>query len=125
MVAPLRKGYDDLGESLTTIDGDADALASATAALERQVAALSQYVQRTPEAELSKSELLTTLRARKAAVTSAHASLAEGPIGLRGRGRAGGRALRRLMRSLTAFRKQIDKALTALVRRYTGGGSGA
>jgi hypothetical protein len=48
MVAPLRKGYDDLGESLTTIDGDADALASATAALERQVAALSQYVQRTP-----------------------------------------------------------------------------
>jgi hypothetical protein len=39
MVAPLRKGYDDLGESLTTIDGDADALASATAALERQVAA--------------------------------------------------------------------------------------
>ena len=29
------------------------------------------------------------------------------------------------MRSLTALRKQIDKALTALVRRYTGGGSGA
>ena len=74
-----RNGYDDLGECLTTIHGDADALASAAAALERQVAALSQYVKRTPEAELSKRELLTTLRARKAAVTSAHASLAEGP----------------------------------------------
>ena len=114
LVAPVRESYDDLGEALTTIDGDADALATAASALERQAAALSEYVQQTPEAQLSKRklrELVTTLRARKAALTSAHASLADGQSGYGDAAELVDARLDALARSITALRKQIDKAL--------------
>jgi chromosome segregation ATPase len=114
MVAPVRESYDDLGEALTTIDGDADALAAAAAALERQVAALSEYVQQTPEGQLSKRklrELITTLRARKAALTSAHASLAEGQSGFGDAAELVDTNFDALARAITTLRKQIDKAL--------------
>lgn len=114
MVGPLRESYDDLGEALTTIEGDADALAAAAAALERQVAVLSEYVRRTPEAQLSKAalrELVTTLRARKAALASARASLAEGQSGYRDAAELVSARFDQLTRAISALRKQIDKSL--------------
>ena len=113
-VAPLRESYDDLGEVLTMIDADANALATAASALERQVAALSEYVEQTPKAQLSKRELrefVTTLRARKAALTSAHTSLEEGQSGYGDAAELVDARFDGLTRAITALRKQIDKAL--------------
>jgi chromosome segregation ATPase len=114
MVGPVRESFDDLGEALTTIEGDADALAAAASALERQVAVLSEYVRRTPEGQLSKAELrelVTTLRARKAALASAHASLAEGQSGYGDAADLVDARFDQLTRAITALRKQIDKSL--------------
>jgi chromosome segregation ATPase len=114
MVAPVREGYDDLGEALTTIEGDTDALATAASALERQVATLNAYVQQTPAGQLSKRklrELVTTLRARKAASTSAHASFAEGQSGYGDAAELVDARFEQLTRAITTLRKQIDKAL--------------
>lgn len=113
MVGPVRESYDDLGDALTALDGDADALAAAASTLERQVAALSEYVRRTPEAQLSKAklrELVTTLRARKAALASAHSSLAEGQSGYGDAAEQVAARFDQLTRAITALRKQIEKA---------------
>jgi chromosome segregation ATPase len=114
LVGPMQESYDDLAEALTTIDGDADALAAAAAALERQAAVLSEYVRRTPEAQLSKAELrelVTTLRARKAALASAHASFTEGQSGYGDAAELVDARFDQLTRSISALRKQIDKSL--------------
>lgn len=114
LVAPLRASYEDLGEILTTMDADRDAIAAATAALVREVAALAEYLRRTAEDELSKRELrkhATTLGARTAALRAARASLVEGQAGY---SEAAGRVesgFDDLTRAVTALRKQIAQAL--------------
>jgi hypothetical protein len=114
LVPPLRESYDDLGEVLTTMDGDRDAIAAAAAALERGVAALTAYLRRTPEDELSKRELgehAATLRGRSAALRAARAALVDAQAGY---GEAAERVDARfdeLSKAVIGLRKQIARAL--------------
>jgi chromosome segregation ATPase len=113
-VTPLRTSYDDLGEVLTAMDGDGDAIASAATALERDLAALTDYLRRTDEDDLSKRTLrkhTTTLRARLAALRTARASFVESQAGY---GDAAARVDSRfdeLSKAVAALRKQIARAL--------------
>jgi chromosome segregation ATPase len=114
LVQPVRDSYDDLGDILTAIDADTDALAAVAGALEREVAALTEYLRRTDADALSERELrkrATTLRARLAALRTARVSLAEAQAGY---GDAADRVDSRfdeLTRAVTALRKQVAKAL--------------
>jgi chromosome segregation ATPase len=114
LVAPLREGYEGLGEVLITMDADRDALAAAAGALERDLAALTEYLRRTEEDKLSERELrkqATTLRGRLAALRTARVSL----VGAQAQyGDAADRVDSRfeeLTNAVAALRKQIEKAL--------------
>jgi chromosome segregation ATPase len=114
LVAPLRESYGDVNEVIATVDGDADAVVAAAAALTREVAALNTYLRRTEESQLSERVLrkhVTTLLARGAALRTARSSLAEAQAGY---GVAAARVesgFEELAKAVTALRKQIAKAL--------------
>jgi chromosome segregation ATPase len=114
LVTPLRESYADLDEALTAMNGDADAVAAAAGALQRAVAALNDYVRRTPEDELSKRKLrehVTTLRARAAALGTARAAFVEAQGGYEGAAERVESRFDELTRAIAALRKQINKAL--------------
>jgi chromosome segregation ATPase len=114
LVQPLRESYEGLGEVLTAMDADRDAIAAAAAALERDVAALTEYLRRTDEDELSERELrkrATTLRARLAALRTARASLVDAQAGYSDAADLVDSRFEELTSSVTALRKQIAKAL--------------
>jgi len=113
LVPQLRESYDDLGEVLTTMEGDRDAMAAAARALERDLAALTEYLRGTDENMLSERELrkqATTLRARLAGLRTARASLVEAQAGYSDAAERVAR-FEELTRAVTALRKQIAKAL--------------
>jgi chromosome segregation ATPase len=114
LVPPLSESYDDLGEVLTTMDADGDAMASAAAALEREVTALTGYIRRTDEDELSKRELqkrATTLRARLAALRTTRLALVEAQAGYGDAADVVDSRFDDLTRAVSALRKEIAKAL--------------
>lgn len=114
LVPQLRESYDDLGEVLTAMDGDRDAIAAAAHALEREVAGLTEYLRRTDEDELSKRELekrATTLRARLAALRTARVSLVDAQAGYSDAADRVDSRFEELSTAVTALRKQIVKAL--------------
>jgi chromosome segregation ATPase len=113
-VPQLRENYDDLGEVLTTMDGDRDAIAAAARALERDLAALIEYLRRTDENKLSERELrkhTTTLRARLAGLRTAQASLVDAQAGYSDAAERVDSGFEELTRAVTALRKLITKAL--------------
>jgi chromosome segregation ATPase len=114
LVPQLRESYDDLGEVFTTMDGDRDAMAAAAGALERDLAALTEYLRRTDENKLSERELrkqATTLRARLAGLRTARASLVDAQAGYSDAAERVDSGFEELTRAVTALRKQIAKAL--------------
>jgi chromosome segregation ATPase len=114
LVPPLGESYDDLGEVLTTMDADRDAIAAAASTVEREVAALTAYLRRTDENELSERELrkhATTLRARLAGLRTARASLVDAQAGYSDAAESFESRFEALTRAVTALRKQITKAL--------------
>jgi DNA repair exonuclease SbcCD ATPase subunit len=114
LVPPLSESYDDLGELLTTIDADGDALAAAAAALEREVTALAGYIRRTDENELSKRELqrrATTLRARLTALRTTRLAFVEAQAGYGDVADLVDARFDELTRAVSALRKEIAKAL--------------
>ena len=114
LVPQLRESYDDLGEILTTMDGDRDAIAAAAGALERDLAALTEYLRRTDENKLSERELrkqATTLRARLAGLRTARASLVDAQAGYSDAAERVDSGFEELTRAVTALRKLITKAL--------------
>jgi chromosome segregation ATPase len=114
LVPPLRESYDDLGEVLTTMEGDRDAIAAAARALERDLAALTEYLRRTDENKLSERELrkhTTTLRARLAGLRTAQASLVDAQAGYSDAADRVDSGFEDLTRAVTALRKLITKAL--------------
>jgi chromosome segregation ATPase len=114
LVPPLRENYNDLGEVLTTMEGDRDAIAAAVGALERDLAALTEYLRRTDENKLSERELrkhTTTLRARVAGLRTAQASLVDAQAGYSDAAERVDSGFEELTRAVTALRKEIAKAL--------------
>jgi chromosome segregation ATPase len=114
LVPRLRESYDDLGEVLTTMEGDRDAMAVAARALERDLAALTEYLRRTDENKLSERELrkqATTLRARLAGLRTARASLVDAQAGYSDAAERVDSGFEELTRAVTVLRKQIAKAL--------------
>jgi chromosome segregation ATPase len=114
LVPPLSESYDDLGEVLTTMDANGDAMAAAAVALEREVTALTAYIRRTDENELSKRELqkrATTLRARLAALRTTRVALSEAQAGYGDAADVVDSRFDELTRAVSALRKEIAKAL--------------
>jgi chromosome segregation ATPase len=114
LISPLHGSYEDLGEVLTTMDADRDAIAAAAVALEGDLASLTNYLRRTDEDELSKRELrkrATTLSGRLAALRAARASLVDAQGGYSdAAGRVDSR-FEELTKAVAALRKQITRAL--------------
>lgn len=114
LVSPLRGSYGDLGEVLTSMDADRDAIAAAARALEQDVAALTEYLRRTDEDKLSERELrkqATTLRARLAALRAARVSLVDAQAAYGDAAERVDSGFDSLSSAVAALRKQIAKAL--------------
>ena len=114
LVSPLRESYGDLGEVLTAMDADRDAIAAAARALERDVAALTEYLRRTDEDKLSERELrkqATGLRVRLGALRAARVSLVDAQAGYSDAADRVDSGFDSLSSAVTALRKQIAKAL--------------
>ena len=114
LVPPLSESYDELDGVLTTMDANGDAISAAAAGLEREVTALTGYLRRTDEDELSKRELqrrATTLRARLAALRTTRLALVEAQAGYGNTADLVDSRFDQLTRAVAALRKEIAKAL--------------
>jgi chromosome segregation ATPase len=114
LVTPVQVSYTDLGEKLTMMDSDAAGLSAAASALQREVGALTAYLRRTSEADLSKRELrehANALRARAAAVGTARAAFVDAQGGYADAAELVDAHLDALTRAIAGLRKQIARAL--------------